>query len=400
MKNAVLSVAIILISVTNVKTQFMEPNFLERDLEPYSASFVAEWAEDTASIETFTIVGKHLYGRAIHLYPEPHLRQFSYNFNPNGSIRTMDIQFYDLHNTSVPLQSKTGFLPYRITMQAGNEIVDFRVVDKHGEKQFIHLSKRMDFFGGWTPIFGQWQWLTDLLYFNELNEDLKFVNYVIGDYHMELTKNSEDLVVFDSDITTPITFYLDDHKKIEKIDGMGSPWNYIIKRTKPIDLEFYCKRFAKKKVIGDPSPHEKIEIEISDCTIEIDYGRPSKRGREIFGHVVPYGQVWRTGAGSPTRIKTSQDLTFQGITIPKGAYNLFTIPNKDSWELIFNTEKEAWGSAYRKEYDFANVPMTTEATSEEVEKFRIELIDLEQGKGLLRLMWDKTVASIRFNLID
>ncbi len=392
--------AIMLLAFSQAKAQFMVPNFINRDSDSYTATFFAEWAGDTASVETFTIVGNHLFGRAIHLYPEPHLRQFNYYFNSNGSIRTMDVLFFDLENTSLPLKSKSGYLPYRITMNSMNEVVDFRLVDKEGEKQYTHLSKRMDFFGGWIPIFGQWQWLTDLITENKLEKDLKFLNYVIGDYNMQVTKKADNSIVFDSDITASITFFLDSNNKIEKIDGIGSPWNYMITRHDPIDLEIYAKHFAKKQMIGDPSPHEKFEVKISDALLEIDYGRPLKRGRKIFGGVVPYGKVWRTGAGSPTILTTDKDLVFNGVTIPKGSYNLFTIPNKDSWKLIFNTEKEAWGSAYRKEYDFAEVNMTSKYQEEEVEKFRIEIIPQEKGKGLLKLTWDKTSASVEFKISD
>lgn len=388
----------IFLAFTPSKAQFMDATFINTDSDSYSASFIAEWGGDTASIETFTIIGNHLFGRAIHLYPEPHLRQFSYHFNSNGSIRTMDVLFYDLNNTSIPLKSKTG-LPYRITMNAVNEVVDFRVLDAEGEKQFVHLSKRMDFFGGWTPIIGQWQWLTDLIAENRLENGLKFLNYIIGDYFIEITKKDDNLIVFDSDITAPITFYTNDKQKIEKIDGIGSPWNYVISRHDPIDLEIYCKHFAKKKVIGDPSPHEKIEAIISDCTIVVDYGRPSKRGREIFGNIVPYGKVWRTGAGTPTTFSTTKDLSFNGVVIPKGTYNLFTVPDKNKWKLIFNTEKEAWGSAYREEFDFAEVNMIVKESQDVSEKFKIEVIQKDETLGLLKLHWDKTIAIIEFEIL-
>ncbi len=398
MKKVNLSIFIVVAIHFQSKAQFMEPNFINNDTDIYSASFIAEWGGDTASIETFTIVGNHLFGKAIHLYPEPHLRQFNYYFNPDGSIRTMDIVFLDLANTSIPLKTKSGFLPYRIKMNSSNEVVDFRMVDKEGEKQFTHLSKRMDFFGGWTPIFGQWQWLTDLMIKGKLNRELKFLNYVIGDYNLEMTKLEGNVVIFDSDITAPITFYLDQKHKIKKINAIGSPWNYIIERHEPIDLEKYCKQFSKKKVIGDPSPHEKVDIEISDCRISIDYGRPSKRGREIFGSVVPFGKIWRTGAGSPTILSTTKDLSFNGVIIPKGHYNLFTKPDRDKWKLIFNAEKEAWGSAYRKEFDFASVDMVSKKTKEVVEKFTIEIIQKEVNGGILQLSWDKTIATIEFEI--
>lgn len=376
-------------------SQFLEPHVINDNGDRYTASFIAEWGTDTASIETFTIVGNHLFGRAIHLYPEPHLRQFSYHFNENGSIRNMDVQFYDLFNTSVPLKSKTG-LPVRILMTSQNEVVDFRIIDNLGEKQFIHHSKRMDFFGGWTPIFGQWEWLNGLITSGEIGQNLKFLNYVIGDYDMQISQISEKQIEFRSDISAPIKFYLDSDSRIEKIDALGSPWNYIITRNSAIDIEKYTESFAKKKIIGDPSPHDQFSVEINGCHISMDYGRPSKRGRTIFGNVVRWNKVWRTGAGLPTTITTSCDLEFDEKIIQKGRYNLFTIPSEDKWLLIFNTEKDAWGSAYREEFDYQKVTMKSHVVDIIQDKFLIEIIKKDSVTGQLEMTWDDRTAIIFF----
>ncbi len=394
MKTLQLTIYFCLITISTF-SQFMEPYVINENGQTYTASFIAEWGADTASIETFTLVGNHLFGRAIHLYPEPHLRQFSYNYNEDGSIRNMDVQFYDLSNTSKPLESKTG-LPVRITMTSQNEVVDFRLIDKSGEKQFVHNSKRMDFFGGWTPIFGQWEWLNQLVIAGEINDGLKFLNYVIGDYDMEIIQLTDKIIEFSSDISAPIKFYLDSDNHIERIDALGSPWNYTITRHAAIDIENHTNSFAKKKIIGDPSPHEQFNVNVGECNIRIDYGRPSKRGRTIFGNVVPWGEVWRTGAGTPTTITSTCDLVFQDKLIPKGTYNVFTIPSENKWALIFNTEEEAWGSAYKKEYDFERVIMASKKVNSIQEKFLIEIISQENNKGKLIMAWDDITARIEF----
>jgi len=119
MKSLLLTSFTILFGSLQLHSQFMTPNIIYQGNTKYSASFIAEWAGDTASIETYSIIGNHMFGRAIHLYPEPHLRQFEFYYNQDGSIRSMDIQFFELANTSIPLNSKSGFLPYRIKMTAG-----------------------------------------------------------------------------------------------------------------------------------------------------------------------------------------------------------------------------------------------------------------------------------------
>jgi len=397
--NLFLTVIISISIVPKMSSQFMEPNILSTDANEYTSSFIAHWGQDTASIETYTIVGNNLFGKAIHLYPEPHMRQFSYFYNTDGSMRSMDVLFYSLNNTSIPLKSKHG-LPYRIQMNSFNELVDFRVTDGEGEKQFTHYSKRMDFFGGWIPIIAQWQVLVNTIKENKLNKNLKFLNHTIGDYPMDLKVTSDSTIVFNSDILQPITIYIDDSHKIKKIDAIGTPWNYIIKRHNPIDLEGYCGPFAAKAVIGNPSPLNEISTKIGNTDLSIRYGRPFKRGREIFGSLVPFNRVWRTGAGLPTFITISNDIKINNTVIPKGAYNIFTIPGKSKWKLIFNTEKEAWGSAYHKEYDFAQVEMDTKYLGEIVDQFTISINPIGKDEGLIKMSWDNTQASVSFKVIQ
>ena len=131
--------------------------------------------------------------------------------------------------------------------------------------------------------------------------------------------------------------------------------------------------------------------EIADTTLSLEYGRPYMRDRIIFGNVVPHNIVWRTGVSSTTKLVTNQDLRFAGTFLPKGQYNLFTIPRKDGWTLIFNTEKNAWGSAYRQEFDFAKVEMETQSLSNTVDQVTIEIVE-EGGGGMLQLSWENTRA--------
>jgi hypothetical protein len=229
-------------------------------------------------------------------------------------------------------------------------------------------------------------------------DDLRFVNYVVGVYDLELTRLNEKTIQFKSNIMEPVKIQHDQAGNIDFVDAVGSGWNFKIYKSEPIDIELHTKHFAKKPVLGDPSPHQVVSKKIGDATIEIDYGRPQKRGRKIFGNIVPYNTVWRTGAGKVTTIKFDRDLRFMGETIPKGTYNLFTRPDKDSWTLIFNTEEKAWGSAYNKDFDFKHIKIPSKKFSEIVDQFTIEIE--EKGKeGILKLMWDDTMASANFKVL-
>ena len=129
----------------------------------------------------------------------------------------------------------------------------------------------------------------------------------------------------------------------------------------------------------------------------IDYGRPHKRGREIFGGVVPWDQVWRTGANAATGLTTDADLKVGGTVIPKGSYTLWSLPSKAGAKLIVNSQTGQWGTDYHADKDFARFDLATETLARPVETFTIA-IDPAAGGGVLRLQWDRTQYSLPFSV--
>src|SRR5271157_4536194 len=120
------------------------------------------------------------------------------------------------------------------------------------------------------------------------------------------------------------------------------------------------------------SPPGEATLKFDDGkTVTIQYSRPSMRGRKIFGGLVPYGQVWRTGANAATSLKTNVDLTIGGANVPAGSYTLYTLPGADSWKLIINKQNGQWGTEYNKGQDLARVDMKVGQSSSPVEQFTI-----------------------------
>src|SRR5712664_3975712 len=121
-----------------------------------------------------------------------------------------------------------------------------------------------------------------------------------------------------------------------------------------------------------PSPPAKAECKLPDGkAITIDYSSPRKKGRVIFGDLVPYGQVWRAGANEATTFVTTADLTVGGRNVPAGSYTIFTIPDKDKWTLVISKKTGEWGIPYPGEkYDFARVDMKA-ASGPPLENFAI-----------------------------
>ena len=149
-----------------------------------------------------------------------------------------------------------------------------------------------------------------------------------------------------------------------------------------------------------PSPAASAECKFSDGkTIKIDYSSPRAKGRKIFGEasdkaLVPYGEIWRTGANEATKFVTDTNVTLGGKTIPAGSYTLFTIPKADKWTLIINKKTAEWGIPYKYEADeLARVDMQVSKTAAPVENFTISF-EPTGNKCRLHLEWENTRASI------
>jgi hypothetical protein len=142
------------------------------------------------------------------------------------------------------------------------------------------------------------------------------------------------------------------------------------------------------------SPRDSTRQSIGQANIVVDYGRPSKRRREIFGALVPYGVVWRTGANEATHLRTDRDLTIGGVRVPRGTYTLWTIPEREHWTLIINRATSQWGTDYDKSQDLARVPMKVVTVDESVEQFTIAIARKGARSGVLTMTWDTTQASV------
>jgi len=146
-----------------------------------------------------------------------------------------------------------------------------------------------------------------------------------------------------------------------------------------------------------PSPPAQAQCKFSDGkTITVDYSSPRAKGRKIFGDLVPYGEVWRTGANEATTFVTTASVSAEGKTAPAGSYTIFTVPAADKWTLIVNKHTGEWGVPYKYESEeLARVPMSVSKTSAPVENFTIGF-DQSGGACNLQISWENTQASVQF----
>lgn len=147
------------------------------------------------------------------------------------------------------------------------------------------------------------------------------------------------------------------------------------------------------------SPEDTVTYEKGDLTLEVFYNRPYKKDREIFGGLVPYGEVWRTGANEATTFYTSNDILVDGSLLPAGKYTLWTIPKESSWKVIFNTEMYPWGITADQrpsrlpEHDVLVVELPVTKLKAPVEQFTIKFTDAHDFI-LMNLAWDQTLIKV------
>lgn len=149
-----------------------------------------------------------------------------------------------------------------------------------------------------------------------------------------------------------------------------------------------------------PSPAAKTEQVVGLTDVTIEYSRPAMRGRTIFGGLVPYGEVWRTGANENTKITFSDDVTIDGKELKKGTYAIYTIPNATSWDVIFYSDATNWGNPAK--WDESKVALKTTAAVQQmpmkVESFTLMFNDLSNDAAELGILWENTYIGVKFEV--
>lgn len=142
------------------------------------------------------------------------------------------------------------------------------------------------------------------------------------------------------------------------------------------------------------SPPAETSATIGGKKINIKYSSPRIRGRKIMGALVPFGQVWRTGADSATSMSTEANLQIGDLKLPKGNYAIYTVPQPNEWTLIISKELGQWGTEYHQAKDFGRTKMSVKALAAPAENFEIKIASQTGNNGLLTMTWEKTQASI------
>ena len=186
---------------------------------------------------------------------------------------------------------------------------------------------------------------------------------------------------------------LTEEKSLLTLDAGKTTRKLFVERTENVDVASVAKTFmnyeTQGKIFGALSAAVINNYKVNGVNFRLDYGSPSKRGREIFGGIVKYGERWRTGANRATHIKFDKDITIGNLEVPAGEYTLFSIPEEDGGTLIINTQTGQNGRNYNPDLDLGRISLNRKNLPETIENFTIS-IKKAGADATLNLSWGNT----------
>ncbi len=161
---------------------------------------------------------------------------------------------------------------------------------------------------------------------------------------------------------------------------------------------------AQERAVAEPpvqkpleSPAQVASVTLEGQTVQVMYNSPSMRGRDIYGGLVPYGKVWRTGANPATTLVTPVSLHIGNLLVPAGTYTMYTLPEKDHWMLIINKHTKQWGTEYYPAEDLGRVKMDQDGIDTPQEMMSISFDHVEKDSAKMHIRWAKTDESVKIS---
>jgi hypothetical protein len=359
-----------------------------------SGAFLVRLGNDTTAVERFTRSGSSIDLLQVGRAPRLLQRHAVITLGPGESISTVDV-----------LVTKVGAAAdappvQHVTATFAHDSVN---LEARADTSVRRMSAAVPP-GAAVPIVSPWT-MYDMLSMRLARtraDSLHLPMYFLGSADVSwvaLRRLGRDSV----DIETGFDRY---HARVDKagrllaIRPIRGTQQFSVDRMPKLDVPAMASAFAARDqggALGMLSPRDTVNASIGGATLWVDYGRPAKRGRVVFGGVVPWGEVWRTGANAATQFKTDKALAFGGTVVPAGMYTLWTVPTQTGWTLVINSETGQWGTEHHADKDLYRIPLTMGQTGAPVERFTISL-NPDGAGGQLRLEWDRTSVSAAFTV--
>jgi hypothetical protein len=363
--------------------------------------FIARLGNDTISVESVTRYPDRFVSEEVDRFPEVKRRHTEITLAPDGSPRHMDMQ---VRIPSAPQASRER----RIVAEFTRETVRVTLTDGSGSH-----SRSMATEGMLTiPHVPQMYSLLELYFAAALERaaaeslpaggtitthqfypDREFSNYPVPMHHGFVKPGANGTVEIQHNwLAGTGMAVLDSNRRMLSYSGARTTYKVDVARlADPPDVESIGAAFAATERARGPvtalSVRDTLRATIGNATFTVDYGRPLARGRTLLGDVIPYDNVWRTGANAATQFSTSAPIRLGGIALAPGTYTLWTLPTRDGVSLIVNRQTGQWGTGYGRAYDIGRTPLAAAAPAAPVEEFTISIEPKDRHSGVLALAW-------------
>jgi hypothetical protein len=368
-------------------TLFAACSITERDSD--RAAFVTLLGNDTLAVEAFEKTDTSITAKVILRSPETRFSTYKLTWDETGGIETMGRTDYPPH---------LGFTGEGAISQTVTRVGDSLQVDALRNDEM--MSYMAPYEEGVLPFIDMVHWPFEIAFNNAVatgqdtvNQPLlsgnSISNFIIADIE-------DDSMTIRHPFRGVMGVNVDDQGNLEYLDAGLTTRKLKVHRVgiDELDLDALGERYANNPV-GELSGAAEAEFSFGDADFVVEFGSPQKRGRELFGNIVPFGEVWRTGANRATHFSTSNDLRFGDLEVPAGDYTLFSIPEADGGMLIINEQTGQNGNSYNADRDLGRVPMDVSSIDDDVEAFTITVEETDEG-GRINLMWGNTVYSSDF----
>ncbi len=355
-----------------------------------TAGFVVKLGTDTLSVERVTRTAQQLRGEYVARSPRATYRVYTADLAADGSVTRFEMTNRRLGDGPGPAETRTTITfvgdSAVTTVPRGDSTVTTRLAATRGALPSIFgvmgLIDQLALQARRKP--GK----TDTLLAVSPGAD-QAVRTIVTEGH-------GDTMTFVTETQVgrlgPWIMRVDPRGRLLSYSGPGTPFQGEAQRLADVDIAAARESFGKRP-LGALSARDTARVQLGTADLWVDYSRPTKRGRIIFGNVVPWNAVWRTGANAATTFYTPVDLVIGEAPVPAGTYTLWTVPAPSGWKLIINKQTGQWGTVYDPAQDLVRVNMRAETLPQPVEKFTIAFEPAATG-SVLQLSWDTTRASV------
>ena len=363
------------------------------EADPDHAAFVTRLGADTVVVEQFVYQPNRIEAQAVVRVPETRVHRYVLETAPDGSVLAFE-------DATLEAGDRPEAAPVRIQRAAleGDSLVLTGEPSEGG-------ARRIAAEGTVAPFLDMLHWPFEhaLRHVYATGADSATVMLFTGrgTRPFVIRRLAPDSMTITHPTRGTMGVTVDGEGRLLRLDAGATTRKLVVERVPDVDLRALADDFAARDAAGQPfralSGRGEASATVDGATITVDYGVPRKRGREIFGALVPWNERWRTGANRATHFTTDRALAFGDLEVPAGEYTLYSIPAPDGGTLIINRQTGQGGTSYDEAQDLGRVPMQITERPESAESFTIEVEDTAEG-GALVLWWDRTAFRIPFTV--